>query len=83
MPHKRKTARKSRHTDDKIYVEHVRINSQGYDRSGRYWGVGEKLYRVYNDIGFDRYIRAPNAKNARLVAVGVAPFAVQKVTTNS
>jgi hypothetical protein len=30
----------------KLYAEHVRIDRQGYDSSGRYWGVGGKLYRV-------------------------------------
>jgi hypothetical protein len=49
----------------KLFAEHIRINKQGYDSSGRYWGVGQKLYRVYDDHGFDQYIRASDAKAAR------------------
>jgi hypothetical protein len=50
----------------KLHVEHVRINKGGYDRTGRYWGIGQKLYRVYDDSGFiDKHVRAPNAKTAR------------------
>ena len=55
---------------NKLDVEHVRINSQGYDSHGKYWGnwgTREKLYRVTDQLGLiDRYVRASNAKSARL-----------------
>lgn len=28
----------------KITVHRIRLNSQGYDARGRYWGQGERLY---------------------------------------
>lgn len=32
----------------KFYLERVRINSQGYDSSGAYWGTGEPLYWAHD-----------------------------------
>lgn len=29
-----------------VSLTRVRINAQGYDREGRYWGVGEPIYRL-------------------------------------
>jgi len=34
-----------------ITVRRVPLDHQGYDRTGRYWGVGGKLYRVEWDDG--------------------------------
>lgn len=54
----------------KLHVEHVHIDRQGYDKRGRYWGVGGKLYRVYDDSGLiDKHVRAKDAKEARLAAL--------------
>lgn len=48
------------------HVEHVRLDRGGYDKRGRYYGHGEKLYRVTSDDGsFDEFVRAPNAKAAK------------------
>ncbi len=50
----------------RIYAEHVRLDRGGYDRSGRYWGTGARLYRVSDEDGeLDKYIRAPDAKTAK------------------
>lgn len=52
----------------KLYADHVRLNRQGYDASGRYWGVGEKLYRVSGvsfDGEVDAYTRAHSASAAK------------------
>lgn len=58
----------------KFIVERVAINRQGYDRRGRYWGVGTPLYRVER-VGEDgeylrehAFVRASSAKVARAVA---------------
>lgn len=61
----------------KLYVEHVRLDRQGYTSRGRYFGVGQKLYRVTGEYEkkdwqgeprqrfIDEYVRADNARNAR------------------
>ncbi len=50
----------------KLTAERVRINRQGYDSRGTYWGVGAPLYRVYDDVVGDYdYVRAATAKEAK------------------
>lgn len=51
----------------RLYAEHVRLNQGGYDRHGRYFGQGEKLYRVTDETGYeiDVRVRAPDAESAR------------------
>jgi hypothetical protein len=50
----------------KLTAERVRINRQGYDSRGTYWGVGAPLYRVYDDVeGKYEHIRATTAKEAK------------------
>jgi hypothetical protein len=58
----------------KLFAEHIRIDRQGYDSNGRYFGVGQKLYRVYDDKGFDQYIRASDAKAARTKVLDLERF---------
>lgn len=33
-------------------IERIRINRQGYDSSGRYWGVGAPLFSAYDGDTF-------------------------------
>lgn len=41
------------------------IDSQGYDRDGRYWGIGEKLWEMEdNETGKFRYTRAKDKHEA-------------------
>jgi len=51
-----------------IYAKKVRINRQGYDSSGKYWGTGQPLYLVTNDDGAFAYVRASTAKVAKAAA---------------
>ena len=51
-----------------LNAEHIRLDRGGYDRRGRYWGTGQKLYYVYprRDLGArGEYIRASSAKEAK------------------
>lgn len=50
----------------KLHAERIHIDRGGYDRRGRYWGTGQKLYLVH-DYQFDinKYVRAENAKLAK------------------
>lgn len=49
-----------------VYLERVPLNQGGYDRRGRYWGVGAPLYRYYDTSGaLDGYVRAYNREEAK------------------
>jgi hypothetical protein len=77
----KRRSKKFKKLTGKLWAERIHIDRQGYDRSGRYWGTGPKLYRVYTDdeymIGhnyhtgepkmaqIDQYERAPSAKVAK------------------
>jgi hypothetical protein len=59
-----------KHALQQYEVESVRLDRGGYDRSGRYFGVGPKLYRVFdNDTGKSLHVRAPTARKARELAI--------------
>lgn len=45
------------------YVRHVRINSQGYDSSGSYWGTGAPLFECFCDKE-SLHLRAHSRGNA-------------------
>jgi hypothetical protein len=34
-----------------VKIARVKVDRQGYDRHGRYWGVGPRLYRADIDDG--------------------------------
>lgn len=47
-------------------VELVHLNKGGYDKHGRYFGVGQKLYCIYdNELWKHYYVRARSASEAR------------------
>jgi hypothetical protein len=51
-------------------VRRIRLSSQGYDRSGRYYGTGAPLYSVYDSDTGDGYeTRASSAEQARQRAI--------------
>jgi len=62
------TRRKEPGAPPKLVAERVRLNRGGYDSRGRYYGTGEKLWRVTDTTGFgiDEHVRAPNGKAAKL-----------------
>ncbi len=69
-PRPRSSSSSSARPGIKITAERVRVNRQGYDGTGRYWGVGEKLWRVVvvdkgTDIYNDTHVRASNAREAK------------------
>jgi hypothetical protein len=54
----------------RMQTERVKLNRGGYDSRGKYWGVGEKLWRVSvidpaTDIYVDEHTRAPNQREAK------------------
>jgi hypothetical protein len=62
-----------------IYLERVPLNRGGYDRRGRYWGVGAPLYRYYDDVGaIDGYVRAHSREEAKAKARYQSPGMVLK-----
>ena len=55
----------------KVEMQRVRLNSQGYDRNGSYWGTGQALYWFvfYNEATKEEqsdFFRAPNRYFAKL-----------------
>lgn len=53
-------------TMGKVYVERVRLNSGGYDSSGRYFGTGAPLYSYSDDnANFHGYVRANSREEAK------------------
>jgi hypothetical protein len=54
----------------RMQCERVKLNRGGYDSRGKYWGVGEKLFRVSvidpaTDIYVDEHVRAPTQREAK------------------
>ena len=52
----------------KLHLTTVRLNSQGYDNTGRYWGIDERLW-AYSDQDWNiiGHLRAPNREVAKQV----------------
>jgi hypothetical protein len=54
----------------KLLATRVRLDRQGYDRHGRYYGVGAPVYRVEADNNWEfTEVRASDAKSARAKAL--------------
>ena len=56
-------------TAPKLHAERVKLDRGGYVRkgqayAGRYFGVGEKLWRVTDDDLLDEFVRAATKKEA-------------------
>lgn len=63
--------RKQRPRAPKLRTERIRVNRQGYDARGTYWGVGGPIYRVYSDDGLiNSTVRASTAKEAKAKVTG-------------
>jgi hypothetical protein len=53
-------------TTEKTSISRVRLNNGGYDDSGRYWGVGQKLYRVDDpSLEYSEFYRADSREEAK------------------
>ena len=67
---KRATRKPGSPSSIRFEVERVKLNRQGYDSHGRYYGVGEKLWRVTvldanNSYRADEVLRAPTQREAK------------------
>lgn len=51
----------------KIQLQHVPINSGGYDAGGAYWGLGARLYCAMDQDGNTYYFRAADREAAKRV----------------
>lgn len=61
----------------------VRIDAQGYDDGGAYWGLGEPLWCCTDDGGYQEFIRAGNRFHAAAI-LGLHPAVVKvKITLPS
>lgn len=60
----------------RLFLRKTRINSQGYDCNGTYFGVGEPLYWCANDEGtVDFMLRALDREDARKLVLQDYPKA--------
>ena len=51
--------------ESKCFLRIHRLDQQGYDSDGMYFGIGQTLYRCMDDSGcFDVFQRANNRKEA-------------------
>lgn len=57
----------------KISLRRVRINSQGYDAGGAYWGIGQALWVAMDQAGATHYFRAPNRDKAKAALCEMVP----------
>lgn len=48
----------------RVSVTLMKLDYQGYDEGGAYWGTGRDLYRATNGEGWDYYLRAKNHASA-------------------
>jgi len=55
----------SEHTTARLRLEHVPLNSGGYDPGGAYWGGGQPLYLASDDDGNQTYLRASSREAAK------------------
>jgi hypothetical protein len=78
MPHKKKTTKRStpkRSTHGgptalRMSTERIKLNRGGYDALGRYYGTGEKLWRVTvtdqtSGLNDEQIVRAPTQRDAK------------------
>lgn len=50
----------------KFYLERVRLNSQGYDSGGAYWGIGQRLYWAHDyPATHECFVRANDREAAK------------------
>jgi hypothetical protein len=50
-----------------LSLTRVRINSQGYDSSGTYWGIGDRLYHFDDGGRCSDHIRAIDRAAAKAI----------------
>ena len=49
-----------------VYINRAYLNNQGYDKSGKYWGIGLPLYIAFTEnYEFHTEIRAKDAQDAK------------------
>jgi hypothetical protein len=62
-----------------IYVQRVRLNRQGYERDGTYWGVGAPLFHYeLEKEGRSNHLRADSRSHAREILKAKYPGAKVK-----
>jgi hypothetical protein len=53
-------------TCQRFYLQHIPLDSGGYDRGGAYWGVGRRLYGYCSaDDSVNGFTRASNHAEAK------------------
>jgi hypothetical protein len=74
--HKAATARESAEYAPKVTLRRVRIDSQGYDPEGAYFGINNPIYWAATDDGaFDWVMNAATREEAKAQVRKVIPYA--------
>lgn len=65
--------------DEALYLQRVRVNSQGYDAGGAYWGIATRggpghLYIAFSDT-FTMHLRAWDRDKAKREVLALHPRA--------
>lgn len=55
-----------------VRVFRVRIDSQGYDQGGAYWGAGAPLYCATDSVDYREFVRA-TSRAAAIAALNIDP----------
>jgi hypothetical protein len=56
-------------TNPSVEIRDMKLNREGYDKNGRYWGAGQKVYYYVDDNDNNGYIRASSVVEARKKAL--------------
>lgn len=59
----------SKHNPANVEVRDMKLDKEGYDKNGRYWGTGQKVFYYVDDDDNNGYVRATNATEAKSKAI--------------
>jgi len=62
-------------TSGPLMVRRVQLDFQGYTKDGKYFGTPNDLWKIMNDYGREKFIRARDLKMAKQIAKAMFPTA--------
>jgi hypothetical protein len=74
-PMGRRSSHPGNEPEHRLYLNHVPLDSGGYDSGGAYWGFGRRLYHATGGQDFELFLRARDRKAAKAHLVDLHPNA--------